>query len=209
MRNELAQEKRRQGRSEDPEISLIERAKEGEPRAFDSLIRKHRPEVAHRVRRLCRNDADVDDIVQEVMITLYRNLGGFKGKSSLSTWLYRVATNAFLMHERRKKRDRLSFIDSEPYEEEEKAGSLARHPHEPMDGFSHLYEKELLDALSEAMEALPEAYRQVLLLRRRDGLSLDEVSRAAGLSVASVKSRQYRGKQMLKAKIELDEWMKN
>lgn len=95
------------------EPNLIERAKEGEDRAMDLLVRKHQPAVERRLRQLCRNEADVDDIAQEVMITLFRRLDKFQGKSSLDTWLYRVATNAFLMHERRRKRHRSAVVDKE------------------------------------------------------------------------------------------------
>jgi len=153
------------------EASLIERAKEGEDWAIDLLVRTHQPVIARRIRSMCRNDADVEDIVQEVMITMFRKLDGFEGKSSLATWLYRVATNAFLLHERRKRRDRLTFIENEPYEDE--TGTFAWYPYEEWtDGFTRVYERELLDSVSKAMEALPESYRQVLLLRRRDGHGL-------------------------------------
>ncbi len=186
------------------EASLIERAKQGEGWAIDLLVRTHQPVIARRIRSMCRNDSDVDDIVQEVMITMFRKLDGFEGKSSLATWLYRIATNAFLLHERRKRRDRLTFIENEPYEDE--TGTFAWYPHEEWtDGFTRVYEKELLDSVSEAMENLPESYRQVLLLRRRDGLSLKQVSRLAKITVSSVKSRQYRAKQMLKASLSQGE----
>jgi RNA polymerase sigma-70 factor (ECF subfamily) len=184
----------------DVETSLIERAKEGEGRAFDLLVRENRPLIARRVRCLCRNDADVEDIVQEVMITMYRKLDHFRGESALSTWLYRIATNAFLMYERRKRRDKLTFIEGEPYEDE---SSFEGHRYEGTDGFRYVYERELLDSVSEAMETLPARYRQVLLMRRRDGLSLKEVSRLANITVASVKSRQYRANKMLKEGIRL------
>ncbi len=184
------------------ESILIERAKEGEARAFDSLIRKHRPEVTRRVRRLCRNDEDVEDIVQQVMITLYRKIHRFEGRSSLSTWLYRIATNAYLMCERRKKRDRLTFVENEPFEET--FDSFPWYPYEGTDGFASVYEKELLHSVSEAMEDLPEAYREVLLLRRRDGLTLKETSRRTGVTIASVKSRQYRANRMLRGKLRLE-----
>lgn len=193
-----------QGRSEKacPDRSLIERAKKGEDRALDLLIRRHQPVVARRVMQMCRNDADVEDIVQEVMITLYLRLDGFEGRSSLATWLYRVATNAFLLHERRRKRDRLTFTGNEPYEEE----GFSSEPcaSEGSDGFRHVYERELLDSVSRAVDSLPDSYRQVLLHRRRDGLSLKEVSRLANITVSSVKSRQYRANQMLKERISLD-----
>jgi RNA polymerase sigma-70 factor (ECF subfamily) len=204
MRNELTETGKREGIPYDRESSLIERAKDGESKAFDSLIRMHQPAVARRVRRLCRKEEDVEDIVQEVMITLYRKIDRFQGRSSLSTWLYRIATNAFLMYERRKRRDKLTFIQDEPNQGEDRAEAFGFHLYEPTDGFSYVYEKELQNSISEAMKELPEIYRQILLLRRRDGFSLREVSRLAKISVPSVKSRQYRGKQMLKAKISLD-----
>ena len=186
------------------EASLIERAKQGEGWAIDLLVKAHQPVIARRIRSMCRNDADVEDIVQEVMITMFRKLDGFEGKSSLATWLYRIATNAFLLHERRKRRDRLTFIENEPYEDE--TGTFSWYPYEEWtDGFTRVYERELLDSVSEAMEALPESYRQVLLLRRRDGLSLKQVSRLAKITVSSVKSRQYRAKQMLKTSLSQDE----
>jgi len=182
---------------------LIEQARKGEAWAMDRLVREHRPAVARRVRRLCQNDADAEDVVQEVMLTLYRKLERFEGKASLATWLYRIATNAFLMHERRKRRDRLTFTERELYERE--AGTFMWYAHEGTDGFTHVYERELQDAVSEAMETLPQPYRQILLLRRRDGLSLKEVSRLEKITVSSVKSRQYRAKQMLKAEMGLGE----
>jgi len=200
MGNAITETKASDRGSRDVETSLIERAKEGEVWAFDLLVRENRSLITRRVRRLCQNDADVEDIVQEVMVTMYRKLDHFKGKSALSTWLYRIATNAFLMHERRKRREKLTFIENEPYKDE---SSFEGHRYEGTDGFRHVYERELLDSISEAMETLPARYRQVLLMRRRDGLSLKEVSRLANITVASVKSRQYRANKMLREGIRL------
>ena len=207
MRNERKETKQLEGPAAGLETALIECAKEGKDWALDQLVRKHQPVIARRVMQLCRNDADAEDIVQEVMITMYRRLDAFEGKSSLSTWLYRIATNAFLMHERRKRRDRLTFCEHEPYEDESE--SPAWSPQQGTDGFTYVYERELSDSFSEAMEALPESYREVLLLRRRDGLSLKQVSRREKVTVSSVKSRLYRAKQMLKEKTNLEGLMNN
>jgi len=152
--------------------------------------------------QMCRNDADVEDIVQEVMITMYRSLGGFEGKSSLSTWLYRIATNAFLMHERRRRRYKRTFVEHDPYEDGPETFSW--YPDKGTDGFTYVHEREILDSLSKAVDTLPHAYQQVLLLRRRDGLSLKEVSRREKVTVSSVKSRQYRAMQMLKEKVGIE-----
>ena len=199
--------KKRERRLQNAESTLIERAREGEDRAMDLLVRRHQPVVERRVRQLCRNEADAEDIAQEVMITLFRRLDKFQGKSSLATWLYRVTTNAFLMHERGQRRHRSAVTDRELQEKDGVTFGWDDFGHE--DPFSNVHGKELLEIFSEKIEQLPKRYREVFRLRRFEELTLEEVSQRIQISVMGVKSRQYRAKEMLKKEMRDTEWLEN
>jgi RNA polymerase sigma-70 factor, ECF subfamily len=187
--------------SRETESKLIERAKNGDVQAFEELVSRNRAMLVSMLRNLCRNEADVEDLFQEVVLTLYLKLKMFEGKSSLATWLYRVARNTFLMHNRKAANGRFSFVPIASCEEPACRSDLFNSD-EPPEAVAHVLRAEITPMIREAMSALPEGHREVILLRKVKGLSAKEVSSLMKISVPAVKSRQHRAKQVLKVQME-------
>jgi RNA polymerase sigma-70 factor (ECF subfamily) len=143
------------------------------------------------------NPQDAEDILQETFIKAFRHLKGFDGRSSLSTWLYRIASNEALMF-LRKNRPEIPFSDI-PREED------AETEYEPaqFNDWSHLPEDEILSSesravLDEAIQHLPESLRIVFILRDIEGLSIRETGEALDLTETTVKTRLLRARLRLR-----------
>lgn len=170
------------------DVSLIQAAREGDRDALDALLRAYLPHVYRFGMKMCRDPADAQDVLQETLFAAARTLRGFRGASSLSTWLYTIARSFCI-----KKRRRSVFAPEVISLETEAAGAeavrdLAQDPERS------LADRELGAALESAIAALEPEYREVLLLRDVEGLSASEVAEVTGLSVAAVKSRLHRAR---------------
>jgi RNA polymerase sigma-70 factor (ECF subfamily) len=182
------------------ETDLIEKVKNGERNAFEELERRFRPKIINQLRRLCHNENEAEDIFQEVMVTLYLKLNTFEGKSTLSTWIYRITLNAFLMHERKQKRQQLLLTEGEY--NEAYSGTAVLKSEAETGAYIHMENSEFHVTLARAVSELPKGYRDVFLMRNKDELPIKEVSKRLGISVPAVKSRNRRARQFLKSRLE-------
>jgi len=190
-----------------PESKLIEQVGKGTRGAFDELERRFRPKIVRQLRSLCRDEEDVKDILQDVLTALFLKISTFQGKSSLSTWIYRITVNAYLMHERKQKRNRLFFVDDD-FQDLLAASSVSQQPAEPS-ALSHVMRTELRFRLAEALSELTPGYREVFLSLKGTELSLKEVSKRMGISVPAVKSRQHRAREFLKDRLLSEDFRLN
>ena len=171
---------------------LLEALKAGDRAEFARLVEIYSPYIYRLALKMLVNPQDAEDILQETFIKAFRYLKGFDGRSSISTWLYRVATNEALMFLRRKHPELVSI--DEPVETEEGE----REPLEIVD-WCCLPEEELMSAegrayLDKAMTSLPYNLRVVFLLREIEGLSTQEVAEVLNLSESAVKTRLSRAR---------------
>jgi RNA polymerase sigma-70 factor (ECF subfamily) len=147
---------------------------------------------------ITRNSADAEEVVQDAFLALYQGAGSFEGRAALSTWLYRVTTNAALMKRRGRRHTAEVSLEAQlPAFRED--GSRAGDLNTLMADWSQNPEAQLLSretqaVLERAVDTLPEAYRVVLWLRDVEGLSNEEAAAVVGLSVAAVKSRLHRAR---------------
>jgi RNA polymerase sigma-70 factor (ECF subfamily) len=146
--------------------------------------------------KMVENPQDAEDVLQETFMKAYRGLPRFDGRSSLSTWLYRIATNESLMLLRRRKQETVSIDQPNETEDAE---------HEPMQivDFCCMPEEELLSAeartyMDRAVETLPLSLRSVFVLRDIEGLSTLETAEALDLSEMAVKTRLSRARMRLR-----------
>src|SRR5207247_9345102 len=95
----------------DTELTLVERLRGGEQAALESLMERFAPRVYRLAYGITRNDADAEEVVQDVFLTLFRKIGSFEGRSALGTWIHRVATNTALIKRRGKRADLEDLID--------------------------------------------------------------------------------------------------
>ena len=181
--------------NQEPAFSL-QALQAGDRAEFARLVEAYSDRIYRLALKILNDPQDAEDILQETFIKALRALPSFEGRSSLSTWLYRIAVNEALMVVRKRKPDNLS-IDMEKDD-----GEGETEPVEIVD-WCCLPEGDLLDAearrfLNEAVQDLTPALRTVFVLRDIEGLSVKETADALGLTEAAVKTRLLRARLKLR-----------
>lgn len=172
-----------------PDLDLVARCGAGEPDAFEELYRQHARRLYGLVYRMTGATADADELLQEVFLLAHRKLGTFRGESSLSTWLHRLAMNLCLDHLRSKraKTDQLTdSLDADARGNRLESGGRA--------GESIV---ERLD-LERAIAQLPESYRAAFLLHDVQGFEHGEVGRILGIAEGTSKSLLHKARLRLR-----------
>jgi RNA polymerase sigma-70 factor (ECF subfamily) len=173
--------------------ALIKMALAGQTECFTVLMDRHLFIVKRTIRSMVRNATDADDLVQEVLLKVWRNLSTFRSEASFRTWITRVAINEALQLFRRQRyhsRCQAAYnLDA--------FASFWDTPHQ------HLDRTETTQTVRKAMARLPEKYRRVLVLREFEQLSLLETAESLQTSVPAVKSRLFRARALLKASLRL------
>jgi RNA polymerase sigma-70 factor (ECF subfamily) len=179
------------------EAFSLEALHSGDRTEFARLVDAYSGVIYRLALRMLENQQDAEDVLQETFIKAYRHLPGFDGRSSLSTWLYRIATNEALMLLRRHKTPLLSLD-----------GPLAGDEQEPVQivDWCCIPEDELMSSesrqhLDKAVEKLPHSLRVVFLLRDMEGLSTQETGEVLNLSETAVKTRLSRARLRLREEL--------
>lgn len=181
------------------ETFSLEALRNGDRAEYARMVETYSATIYRLALKMLNNPQDAEDILQETFIKAYRNLKGFDGRSSLSTWLYRIATNEALMHIRKKRPDTISI--DEPVETEEGE----QEPRQIVD-WCCIPEDELMTAesrayLNKAIDTLPDTLKVVFLLRDIEGLSTQDVSEVLSLSETAVKTRLSRARMRLREEL--------
>jgi RNA polymerase sigma-70 factor (ECF subfamily) len=153
--------------------------------AFDALLNRYESKIYRLCCSLLRNDAQAEDAAQESLVRIWKGLGGYDGRASLSTWIYTIARNrCFTAMERR--RDEDSMSDEAVAQQAEVATAVPAS-----DGDDHLA------VLRELVDALPERFSRVLRLFYYEDRSISEVATMLGVPEGTVKTNLFRGRAML------------
>lgn len=179
--------------SRDEERSLIQKAQKGDMAAFETLVRQHERLVYNLALRTLGNDADAQDAAQEAFIKAWTGLGSFRGDSKFSVWLYRLTNNVCLDMLRKRKNEAISLTQAD----EDGEDTTLDIPDESSSPQHILEKKEQMESLQKAIDALPEDYRRVLILREVSDLSYDDIARALNMDLGTVKSRIFRARKKL------------
>ncbi len=168
----------------DDDFSLIQRFIEGDESTFKTLVQRHKDKIRNIIYLMLSNSDSVDDIAQEVLITVYKNLKSFRFESQFSTWLYRITVNKCKDHLRRVKiRSIFTPITND-----------GEHP-----SYTPSTEnKDVSEIVQKAILQLPEKLRVPLLLKDIEGLSYQEISEAVNCEIGTVKSRIFRAREGLR-----------
>jgi RNA polymerase sigma-70 factor (ECF subfamily) len=184
---------------------LIARVRGEDFGAFEELVNRYQDKVYRLALRFVRTESEAKEVVQDTLLTVWRKLDSFKGDALFSSWLYRVTANAALMRLRSQRRHaEISTEDLDP-------AVLERTPqygqiHAPGDNWSRrpdeqLQSERLKAEIQRAVDALPEIYRTVFLIRDVDGHSTEETAEILGVSVPTVKTRLHRARLALRETI--------
>lgn len=173
------------------ERELIARPQKRDEAAFEELIRQYEKKVYTLCFRMCGNSEDAEEAAQDAFLALWRGIDRFRQESSLSTWIYRLATNACIdtLRRRKKQSGSVSLDDEELF-----VDAVDTSP-QPQETVEH---RETQKLLQEGLSALPEEYRKVLILREIEGLSYTEIAESASIELGTVKSRISRGRSLLR-----------
>ncbi len=184
------------------DAELVSSLRTGEAAAFEEILRRYERKVYSLVRGLTRDEGDAQDALQDTFLSVYRKIRSFRGASSLSTWIYRIAVNAALMRIRRRRHDDKVVPIEDYLPRFDRSGHrVTSGPDGPPRGDEVLLRKELSGFLRASIRALPPEYRTVFVLRDQEGLSNEEVAAILDLSVPAVKSRLHRARLFLRERI--------
>lgn len=164
------------------EEALVRRAAAGEPTAFRALFERHRSDVARLVWRMLNAPSDLDDVVQEVFVQVFRSLKDFRGQAKFSTWLHRVTVNVVLMH-RRSARSRPVLTEEAPSDLVADAGQTL--PDEDAE------RRERMRAFQRLLARLADKKRVVFVLHELEGMSPAEIAEIVGAPVLTVRTRLF------------------
>ncbi len=171
------------------DTELIARILSGDMRALETLMRLHNRTLFRTARAILRDDAEAEDAVQEAYLRAYRALGSFRGESKLSTWLVRIAANEALARRRRNARTPTAAAEAE---------SLERISDESPGPEAEAQRGEARRLLEGHIDALPDPFRAVFVLRAVEELSVEETAAALGIPDATVRTRYFRARRQLR-----------
>lgn len=181
-----------------PDSAIVQRISAGDNKAFTLLMRRYNQTLYRTARSILRDDVEAEDVLQDAYILAYRGINKFRGDAKLSTWLTRIVINEALARLRKKTR-RAEVIrldcdmesDNDPMEAN--TGDAAS---EPAEGTAMRAEaRRLLEA---KVDALPEVFRTVFVLRALEEMTVEEVAVALDIPEATVRTRYYRARCCLR-----------
>lgn len=174
----------------DDEAATLQRAASGDAAAFRVLFARHRVDVQRLVFRMVGARPDLDDIVQEVFIQVYRSLRDFRGQSKFSTWLHRVTVNVVLMH-RRAARSRPTYAEEAPDDLAHDAKQVL-----PDEAAAR---RERMRAFGRLLDRLADKKRIVFVLHELEGKAPAEIAEIVGAPVLTVRTRLFYARRELEA----------
>lgn len=184
--------------NEDKTNLLLENFRKGDSFAFDKLVSLYEKSVYRLCHRFFNNEEDALDATQEVFIKIYKNLERFEGRSSFSTWLYRIAANSCITLSEKKKKEKEGVLKT--------MVQWWNHWTQPtpeevvIDRELSLLNKKVVN---KALAKLPEIYRLPLILKDMEDMPMDKIGEVLEVPIGTVKSRLNRGRGMLHEKLEL------
>ena len=179
--------------------ALVERAQRGDQKAFGMLVEKYQRKLGRLLSRMVRDQAEVEDVVQESFIKAYRALPNFRGDSAFYTWLYRIGINTaknylVSMGRRPQISHDVEIEDAENFEDAEELRTAETPETEMMT-------KEIAKTVNETMMSLPDELRTAITLRELEGLSYEEIATLMNCPIGTVRSRIFRARETIAVKL--------
>jgi RNA polymerase sigma-70 factor (ECF subfamily) len=186
--------------AESDDLRLVESLREGAEWAYEELLTRFQQPVYTLALRLLNNQSEACDVVQEVFLKVFRNVGNFRGQSSLKTWIYRITVNEahnarrwFFRHRRRE-----VDLEANPKEMRDWKEIIPDNSRSPFDA---AFDRERHVMIEAALERINPIFRESVVLRDITDLSYEEIAGVLGVSLGTVKSRILRGREALREEL--------
>lgn len=181
------------------EFELVKAAQAGDPKALRELVQKYEDTVFGFAFKVCRNQDDAEDTLQEAFLNIFKSLKSFNFKSNFSTWIYRIVSNSCFMKFRKEKRERWESFENMDRPEYQVRDDYFKWPETPE---SQVLTKEFKELLDQAILELPPMYRIVFVLKDLEGLKIEDVANVLNISVPAAKARLRRARLFLRDSLE-------
>lgn len=173
---------------------LVEAALAHDEAAYQALVDKYKNALYHHIRRMMRDRAQVDDLVQETFIKAFSALDSYSTQYAFSTWLYKIATNHTIDYLRKRKLPTYSIDKPIQTKEGEMEYELPDTTYRPD---RHIVEDQRRTLIQEAIDALPPKYYRVIVMRHQQEKSYEEIARELDLPLGTVKAHIFRARELL------------
>lgn len=179
------------------DAELIQQSRAGEREAFGQLVERHQQRLFAGMVKMLGSSEDAREAVQEAFILAYQKLDTFQGKAAFPTWLHRIAINAAISRKRREKHGTLSLNHD------------SHHPADPVDRragadpTSPVEQQETQIIVRQALDALPDEFRIVLILKEFEGYRYEQIAEIVGIPLGTVRSRIHRARSELREKLRV------
>jgi RNA polymerase sigma-70 factor (ECF subfamily) len=183
-----------------PEWDLVQQAAQGDEQAFECIMRTHNRRLYRTARSILKHDAEAEEVLQDAYLKAWTALASFRAEAQLGTWLVRIVANEALGRLRRNDENIVSLDDI--------MGSLDTQALEtagwnsPKTPEQEAMRVQLQRLLEQCIDALPDAFRTVFMLREVEGMSAEEVALALDVPAATVRTRFFRARQLLQSSLE-------
>lgn len=180
----------------DDDLSIARRIVAGDRAAFELLMRRHNRRLYRLARATLRNDAEAEDALQDAYLHAYRSMSQFRGEAQLSTWLSRLVLNECFARIRRSARRQnvIPIVDAPDWVEQ--AEAMTSHDNSAPD--DALARSQVRALLERKLDALPELFRIVFVLRSIEEMTVEETAQCLDIPEATVRSRHFRARGMLR-----------
>jgi RNA polymerase sigma-70 factor, ECF subfamily len=181
------------------DAEIVRRVRAGDYQAFEILMRRHNQRIYRAARAVLRDESDIEDVMQQAYIKAFTHFHQFEERSQFSTWLTRIALNEAFG--RRRKMRFSESMAAMPSDEEGRGEFMETIASSQPDPERQAYAQELHRLLERAIDALPETYRTVFILRAVEGLSTSETAEGLGVGEEAVKTRLHRARAMVRRNV--------
>lgn len=178
---------------------LVSRALKGDRRAYEMIVRKYEQPLTSYIHRMTGEREAALDFAQEVFLKAYCSLASYRPAYKFSTWLFKIASNHLIDHWRKKRVATVSIDQPIDSDDDSPAPQIA----DPGPSVARRFElAEIREKIERALESVPEALRELFILRHVNEFSYEEIADIKGLPVGTVKNRVFQAKELLRKRME-------
>jgi RNA polymerase sigma-70 factor (ECF subfamily) len=182
------------------DLALVERARQGDAKAHEKLVKKYRKSVYYMLLKMVNNADDAEDLTQEAFAKAFAALERYDTKYAFSTWLFRIATNNCIDHIRKRRVQTVS-LDT-PYHSEEGDDIQFDVRDSDLNPNEQMLRKQRKEYIKQAVEKLPKKFKVLVELRYFQEMSYEEVGEEMGMPIGTVKAQLFRAREMLLAELK-------